>query len=53
MHLGAPLNNNDLLDINEEGAAAALQIALDVFTWMGISKFNELNNTVFIQLTDD
>lgn len=52
VHWGTPLNPNfdQMLEINEAGANLAVQIALKLFTWMGIDKFNQLDNLNLVEL---
>jgi hypothetical protein len=54
VHWGAPLNPNydQMLEINETGTQLAIQIAIKLFSWMGIDKFNQLNQNKHIELKE-
>ncbi|MES2810218.1 MAG: hypothetical protein V4619_16415 [Bacteroidota bacterium] len=52
VHWGAPLvhNEDQLLPLNSDGASQSLDIAISVFNWLGIDRYNFIREKGFVKL---
>gem|GEM_PF-4656223 len=52
VHWGAPIENtpNKFIPVNLEGSKISISTAIEVFNWIGITRFNNLLTTKFIEM---